>query len=244
MKNKYEILFTNETILALAKPPGLLSVPDRYNADKPSLAGMILSSYPTARPLHRLDLETSGVLLFCIDPEAFGWYSDQFENRTITKKYIAITDGRGNPGEGQIDAPLLTQGTGKVVIHKRGKSSQTNWQLIESFKHHSLFEITPLTGRTHQIRVHLASIGHPVVGDVMYGSKGPLFLSALKGRNKYKLNMDAEAERAIIDRVALHAAGITFIDFSSKKTIEITAELPKDMRVGLSKLQQYSALPK
>ncbi len=244
MKNKLEVLFENKSIIALAKPPGLLSVPDRYKADRPSLATMILTSFPTARPLHRLDLETSGVLLFCLDPEAFGWYSDQFESRTISKKYIAITDGRCITNEGQIDAALLTQSTGKVAINKKGKPSQTNWRLIESFRNHSIFELQPLTGRTHQIRVHLSSLGHPIVGDITYGSKGPLFISSLKGKNKYNLSKDTEEERPVIERVALHASAITFNDFLTKKPIEVIAELPKDMRVALSKLRQYTSLSK
>lgn len=242
MKLKPEVLFQNDSIIALSKPTGLLSVPDRYNADKPSLAKSILSTHPDARPLHRLDMETSGVVLFCLLPEAFGWYSDQFENRTISKKYTAITDGRCMTSEGQIDAPLLTQSTGKVIINKRGKESQTNWRLIEAFKHHSIFELTPLTGRTHQIRVHLASIGHPVIGDTTYGAQGPLYLSSLKGKNKYKLSKSADEERAIINRVALHASGIRFLDYSTKQEIEVFAELPKDMQVALNKLRQYAAL--
>ncbi len=244
MKNKPEVLYINDSIVALAKPSGLLSVPDRYKADRLSLASLILHTYPDARPLHRLDMETSGVLLFCLRPDAFGWYSDQFEHRTISKKYIAISEGRCLIPEGEIDEPLFNQGTGKVVINKKGKPSQTIWRLLESFRHHSLFEITPITGRTHQIRVHLSFIGHPVVGDLNYGSKGPLFLSSLKGKNKYKLGKDAEEERAIINRVALHASTITFNDFETKKSIEVTAPLSKDMHVGLSKLRQYTALSK
>jgi 23S rRNA pseudouridine1911/1915/1917 synthase len=244
MKNRPTVLFQNDTILAVDKPAGLLSVPDRYKEDKPSLANLLLSTFPSARPLHRLDFETSGILLFCLVPEAFGWYSDQFETRTITKQYSSITEGRVTGTDGIIDAPLFTQTIGKVVISKRGKSSQTQWKLIEGFQHHSLVDANPLTGRTHQIRVHLASIGHPIVGDVLYGSRGPLFLSSLKGKNKYRLGKDEEEEKPMLSRLALHASSIRFTDFTTKNSIQLESPLPKDMQVAIAKLRQYSALVK
>ena len=242
MKDKAAILFQNETIIAIYKPPGLLSVPDRYIEERPSAAHWLLNEYPTARPLHRLDFETSGVILFCIIPDAFSWYSDQFENRTISKKYIAIVEGRMQKDEDTIDQPLFTQSNGKVIISKRGKPSQTHLKVLERFKHHSLIEVNPLTGRTHQIRVHLSSIGHPIIGDEIYGSSGPLFLSMIKGRKKYHLSKDAETEHPLLSRTALHASKITFMDFLSQEDITIESPLPKDMKVSLMKLRQYSAL--
>jgi len=244
MKNKPAVLFQNDTIVALDKPAGFLSVPDRYNEEKPSLANLILADFPTARPLHRLDFDTSGVVLFCLQPEAFGWYSDQFEKRNISKRYTAITEGRILKEEGLIDEPLFAMTNGTVVISKRGKSSQTQWKLLEAFKHHSLVEANPLTGRTHQIRVHLSFIGHPIVGDVLYGSGGPLYLSALKGKNRYRLGKDEEEERPLISRVALHASGISFDDFRTGERIAIESDLPKDMKVAHAKLRQYSGLIK
>lgn len=244
MKTKPAILFQNESILAMDKPAGFLSVPDRYHEDKPSLATFVLQDFPTARPLHRLDFETSGVVLFCLQPEAFGWYSEQFEHRLISKRYTAITEGRLLKEEGFIDEPLFTLTTGTVVISKRGKSSQTQWKLLESFRHHSLVEASPLTGRTHQIRVHLSSIGHPIVGDTLYGSGGALYLSSLKGKNKYRLGKDEEEERPLMGRIALHASGISFDDFTSRERIAVESSLPKDLKVTLAKLQQYSGLGK
>ncbi len=240
MKDWAEILFQNETIIAIYKPPGLLSVPDRYKEDKPSVAHWLLSKYPSARPLHRLDFETSGILLFCTSPDAFSWYSNQFENRTISKMYLAIVEGRCQQDEGLIDQPMFTQPNGKVIISKRGRPSQTHWKVLERFQHHSLLEVNPLTGRTHQIRVHLSSIGHPILGDEIYGSSGPLFLSAIKGRKRYHLSKDAESEHPLLSRTALHASKITFTDFLSKETISIESPLPKDMNVTQMKLRQYS----
>ena len=242
MKDPIEVLYQNDTIIAINKPPGFLSVPDRYNEDKPSVAQKLLNKFPTARPLHRLDFETSGVLLFCMSPDAFSWYSDQFENKIISKTYLAIVEGRSQEDEGLIDQPLFTQSNGRVIISKRGRQSQTHWQISERFQHHTLIEVKPLTGRTHQIRVHLSSIGHPLLGDVTYGSSGPLFLSTLKGRNRYHLSKDAESEHPLISRTALHASKITFNDFLSQKPVTIECPMPKDMNVALVKLRQYSSI--
>ena len=244
MKNSLEILFRNDSILAIDKPTGLLSVPDRFNEEKKSVSALVMNQFESARPLHRIDFETSGIILFCLNPEAFGWYSDQFEQRAVTKKYLALTEGRCTVSEGLIDAPLYTQTIGKVIITKKGKSSQTNWKLLEGFQHHSLIEANPLTGRTHQIRVHLASIGLPLIADSVYGSGHPLYLSSLKGKNKYRLSKDAEEERPLISRVALHASYIRIKDYSSGEEITVESSLPKDLRVALDKLRQYTSLAK
>lgn len=241
MKVKPGILFQNDSLLAMDKPPGLLSVPDRHHDDKPSLAAMVLGQFPSARPLHRIDFETSGVLLFCLRPEAFGFYSDQFENRQIIKKYMVITEGRCSTQEGWIDQPLFTQNIGKVLISKRGKSSQTHWTLLEKFLHHSFLEVHPLTGRTHQIRVHLASIGHPVAVDSVYGSGRPLLLSNLKGKKQYRLSKDAETENPLLSRLALHASSISLNLYETGESMTINSPLPKDMVVALVKLRQYTS---
>ena len=242
MKDISEILFENDTLIAINKPSGLLSVPDRFNPDKFSIATWITKDYPDARPLHRIDFETSGVLLFSLKSESFGWYSDQFENRSVTKTYHAIVEGRVHQSEGIIDQPLYTTGNGKVIVSKRGRESKTEWKMLEKFLNHSFIEVKPLTGRTHQIRVHLSSMGLPILGDTTYGSKGPLFLSSLKGKKHYRLGKDEETERPIFSRTALHAAGITIQDHSTHEDIRIEAPMPKDMHVALQKLRQYTSI--
>ncbi len=241
MKQKQTILFQNDSLLAIDKPSGVLSVPDRYNELRPSLANDLLEDFPTARPLHRLDTDTSGVLLFSLSPDSFGWYSDQFEDRSVDKKYLGLTEGRCLEDKGIINAPLFTQTDGRVVIAKKGKPSITEWQVLERFRFHTFFEIHPRTGRTHQIRVHLSSIGFPMVGDKRYGASGPLFFSTLKGK-KYKLSAELEQERPLVGRTALHAASLTIRDVLTKKPLVLESPLPKDMNVALIKLRQWSAI--
>lgn len=157
---------------------------------------------------------------------------------------MVITEGRCSTEDGWIDQPLYTQNIGKVLISKRGKSSQTHWTLLEKFLHHSFLEVHPLTGRTHQIRVHLASIGYPVAVDSVYGSGRPLLLSDLKGKKQYRLSKDAETENPLLNRLALHASSITLKGFDSGESITINSPLPKDLSVALAKLRQYSSVLK
>ncbi|MDQ3015139.1 MAG: RNA pseudouridine synthase [Bacteroidota bacterium] len=244
MKDIPEILFQNDSLVALYKPSGLLSVPDRYHEEKLSASLWVVGKFSEARPLHRLDFETSGILLFCINPNAFGWYSDQFEKRSVSKTYLAIVEGKLLIEGGVINQPLFTHTTGKVTITKRGKESVTNWKLLESFAHHAYVKANPVTGRTHQIRVHLSSIGHPVLCDTTYGASGPFLLSTIKGRRKYKLGKDDEQEKPLFDRTALHSSVIEIADFKTTQTIRVDCPLPKDMNIVLQKLKQYSPIQK
>jgi len=241
MSLRPEVIFQNDSLLAVTKPSGLLSIPDRYRHDKPSVASLLIADFPDARPLHRLDLETSGVLLFCLDPDAFGWYSEQFESRSTLKSYLALLEGRVTETDGVIGLPLWTRPDGRVVVTKRGKPALTEWSVVETFRKYSLVEARPKTGRTHQIRVHFASMGHPVACDVTYGAKGPVFVSEIKGKKQYRMSAGQDVERPILTRVALHAAGITILDYATQLPIEITAPMPKDLKATCAVIRKWAA---
>jgi 23S rRNA pseudouridine955/2504/2580 synthase len=173
------------------------------------------------------------VLVFARSPEAYRHLATQFERRTVEKTYHAVTDGIHSFRDLLVDRPLLKLGDGTVKVDRKGKSAQTLLNTIRIYRHHTLVECKPVTGRMHQIRVHLSAQGAPITGDVLYGGK-PFYLSAVK--RGYNLKKDTE-ERPVIERLALHAVGIVFNDLDGNR-IEVSAPYPKDFRALLSQLEK------
>lgn len=233
MKN-LEVLYEDDNCLALYKPAGLLSVPDRYDPLITNMKHVLQAGDANLLIVHRLDKDTSGVILVAKHTEAQTHLTSQFENRTIKKEYEAIVHGIPTETEGLIDQPLVANEDikGTMIIHKKGKSAQTNWELIKAYKYHAHLRLKPITGRTHQIRVHLAHIGHAILSDPIYGDGKALFLSSFK--HKYKPNRKG-AERPLLSRTALHAAKITFKSMDGK-LVTVECEPPKDMRASLNQL--------
>jgi 23S rRNA pseudouridine1911/1915/1917 synthase len=180
-----QIIYEGKDFVIVNKPAGLLVHPVK-EGDK-SLVDWLLAHYPSVKEVgdkpkvrpgivHRLDKNTSGALLICLTQEAFKYFKKQFQEKTIKKTYKAIVHGTPKEKKGVIDKPIgLKSGTTKRITHtaraKMVKEAVTEYQVERSIGDYSLLKVKPLTGRTHQIRVHLASIGHPIVGDRLYGSK-------------------------------------------------------------------------
>src|SRR5690606_5225416 len=166
-----DILWEDNDFLAINKPAGMLTIPDRFNTQMPCLVTFLQERYETVIPVHRLDKFTSGVVLFAKNQEGHQVMSQLFLNREIQKKYIAIAEGRFSATEGEIDEPLAESTTirGKMLVHKRGKPSCTRYRVITQFQRFALVSLDLLTGRMHQIRVHLQYIGHPLAVDPLYG---------------------------------------------------------------------------
>ena len=231
-----EILHEDDALIQLNKPAGLLVLPDRFNKSLANLYSILLEELGRIFVVHRIDRETSGVLLFAKTAEAHASLNAQFESRSIEKVYQAIVQGMAREKSGIIDLPLLEnekRGTMRVDP-KRGKESVTEYRVLEQFNGYAHVEARPKTGRLHQIRVHLASIGLPIVSDNQYGDGRGFYLSQIKPAYKH-----VDEERPLLDRTALHAASLSFEHPSTRERIEATAKLPKDMSSVLKYLRKF-----
>jgi RluA family pseudouridine synthase len=166
------ILFEDDDLLAVNKPEGLAAIPERLKRNKSLFEILSAERGERLYIVHRLDKETSGVIVFARNPETHRRLNQQFESRTIRKQYLALVHGVVPDDEGTIDAPLRQFGSGRVAVDpERGKASITDFRVQNRFKSTTLVEACPRTGRRHQIRVHLYHLDHPIVGDPLYGDK-------------------------------------------------------------------------
>lgn len=171
-----DILFKDKYLLIVNKPSGLLSVPGRGEDKQDCLISRIQTEYADALIVHRLDMSTSGQMVIARGKEVERELSILFQKRKVNKKYIAIVDGKLSPEKGEVDLPLITDWPNRPkqkVDFKSGKSSQTRYRLTgyDKVNNSSRIELTPITGRTHQLRVHMQSIGHAILGDELYANK-------------------------------------------------------------------------
>ena len=221
--------------MAIDKPPFISTLDDRN--DKLNILALAKRVIVDAQVCHRLDKETSGVLLIAKNPEAYRHGSIQFEKRQVGKVYHAVADGHHSFTNVLVDQPIHKLSTGTVRVDKlEGKPAQTYFKTLRSFRNHTLLECRPITGRMHQIRIHLAQLGAPITGDDTYGGK-PFFLSSVK-RN-YNLKKFSE-EQPLMKRMALHAFSLEFSDRMGK-LVQVEAPYPKDMRVLIRQLEEVSS---
>ena len=235
--SKPDILFENEDFIALNKPAGTLSIPDREGKE-PSLKSLLREKYGNIFTVHRLDRETSGVIVFAKHEEAHKYFSKIFEERSVEKIYQGIVQGAPPEQKGSIDLPIMEHPAkpGTMVVNKKGKPSLTDYEVIETAGPYSLLQFRIHTGRTHQIRVHLQALGHPIACDDLYGDGRPILLSTIK--RHFKLSKAEEQERPILARLALHSLLLHFQDAHGVfHTLE--APLAKDMRALLQQLRKW-----
>src|SRR5690554_6275806 len=186
------ILHEDDDIVVFDKPSGLLSVPGKDPALADSLQTRALERFPGAGTIHRLDKDTSGLIVMARHKAAHGHIGKQFENRQTSKTYIARVWGEVAEDEGLVDLPLATDWENKPrqrVDYERGRASQSRWQVIGRENGITRVALTPITGRTHQLRVHMKEIGHPILGDPFYATGDAL---------------------AAADRLQLHASELGF----------------------------------
>ena len=232
MANKntdYKVIYADESIVVLNKRSGILIAADRYNPDAPRLDILAEKEFGKLYAVHRIDKDTSGLIIYARTPEAQRNISIQFEKRQVKKIYHALVYGHPMWQELHVDLPLLPDGDARhrTIANKRfGKPSVTDFKLLGICGTFSWIEARPQTGRTHQIRVHLAENGISIVCDPLYsGNQKPIRLSEIK----HKWNGNEEEERPLLSRLALHAYKVTFNHPVTNESITFTADYPKDM---------------
>ncbi|MCB1394877.1 MAG: RluA family pseudouridine synthase [Rhodobacteraceae bacterium] len=168
-----EILYLDDDILVANKPSGLLSVPGRGEDRADCLIARLKAQYPNVLLVHRLDLDTSGVIVFALTPQAQAHLGKQFEERKTQKRYIALVAGHPAEPKGRVDLPLIVDWPNRpkqMVCHETGRPAQTDWRVLKTEGENTRMLLKPLTGRSHQLRVHMQALGHPILGDPLYAS--------------------------------------------------------------------------
>jgi len=228
-----EIIYESPDYIVVNKPASLLMHKVRVKGggtrEEPTLADWIAESFPEikavgddpeTRPgiVHRIDKETSGVVVIARNQKYFEYLKDMFNKKNMAKAYVALVHGEMESGEGTIEKPIgIKSGTVKRTVHggKMVKEAITDYKVLKRYEGYTLVEARPRTGRTHQIRVHLASIGHPIVGDKLYG-----------GKKEKKSKADPAFAEA--NRQFLHAASLEF-EARPGELVSFAAPLPEDL---------------
>ena len=239
MKKDHEIVFEDDHIVVVNKSAGLLTIPDRYQHDKRNLSSLMIERYGEIFVVHRIDRETSGLIMFAKNGEAHKELSEAFIERKIQKTYLAIVQGTPTPLEDRIETFLVKSETerSKIIVFKKGKWSITDYKVLESYdRKYSLVEVIILTGRTHQIRVHMKHIGNPLLVDSKYNNKEEFKLSEIKKR-KFRLGKDQE-ERPLITRHTLHSAKLGFDHPITGEHMDFDIPLPKDMKAVVNQMRK------
>ncbi|HEY0262820.1 MAG TPA: RluA family pseudouridine synthase [Chitinophagales bacterium] len=234
------ILFQDAFLLVVDKPSGISVIPERVETDKGNLKSSLEKSLGIELwTVHRIDRDTSGLVLFAKSAEAHKAMNDLFENRKIEKHYWALVSGKMEGKSGEIDSPIAHHPAknGKMIIHPKGKEALTLFDVVEQFKHTTLLNVEIKTGRTHQIRVHFSETGYPLLVDPIYGSAKGFQLSSVK--KKYK--QTDEEERPILNRLPLHAYSLKFEHPFTKKEIAVESPMPKDIETCLKLLRKYDS---
>lgn len=237
MREPVNVIYSDEHIVIANKPAGITVIPERQHPELETVQTILEKQFGKLWVVHRIDKFTSGVLCFARNEQAHRHMSLQFQNHQVKKVYMAIAGGKMQAPHGEINEPIAENMAhpGTMLVHRRGKEAHTIYDVVEEFKHASLLKVEIKTGRTHQIRVHLAYIGNPLLVDEIYAKRDSFYFSTLK-RN-YKPT--AEQERPTIARLTLHAYQVTFTHPATGDVVTYTAPLPKDLETVLKLLRKY-----
>jgi 23S rRNA-/tRNA-specific pseudouridylate synthase len=254
------VIYEDDTLIAFDKPSGMLVAPDRWDKKRENLMGLIHDKMGHGvANVHRLDADTSGILLCTKEKAALDFVSGQFQSKTVKKTYHALCVGlpeaklfvlSENPRDAQPPAPLADdeffvdrdlvddeENPGRMrTVRKHGKSSQTVFKVLERFPGFTFVECRPVTGRTHQLRVHLQYSGLPILNDPFYGD-GVTELKLSQLKRGYKGRAD---EKPLITRLALHASRLVVKHPVTREPVTIEAPLPNEFEVTLKYLRKFS----
>jgi len=250
----FTVIYENDHIIAVNKAAGIPVGGDRWDESRERLDRLVAATIkPSSKifTVHRIDRDTSGLVVFAKTEEAHRRLSAAFEGRDVSKRYVAVVHGRPSWRETACDLPLIPNGDKlhRTIIDKyQGKKSLTRFVLSGSAGNYSVIEAMPETGRTHQIRVHAAALGHPVVCDALYGKDSPVMLSEIKK----KWHGDPYEEKPLLARLGLHAAGLTLPAALAlpatpvppaalpvlKEAVNLNAPLPKDMAALINQMEK------
>ncbi|MFC0185645.1 23S rRNA pseudouridine955/2504/2580 synthase [Pseudarcicella hirudinis] len=238
MKIKFQdlILFENEDFIVINKPPYVSTLDERQADNSISILRLAKAYSDDAQVAHRLDKETSGILAIAKNPEAYRHLAMQFEHRQVAKRYHAVVNGVHDLDMISVYLPILAMKDGIVKIDRqKGKDAETIFNTIKAYRRHTLVECMPITGRMHQIRIHLTCLKAPIVCDPTYGGD-MIYLSEIK--KGFNLKKDTE-ELPLMQRVALHARSLTFALMNGER-ITVEAPYPKDFDVLVKQLEKFS----
>ncbi len=238
---KIEVLYEDNDLLIVNKPAGLLVIPDRFDQDLPSL-NKLLEAQRNEKiwVVHRLDRDTSGAICFAKNEDTHKYLSKLFQEHQVEKYYVGLVNGHVINESDRIEAPIAEHPSkkGRMVVAKKGKEAITEYTILKQWPLYSYLQLRIYTGRTHQIRVHMQSIGHAIVADELYGDGQPFLLSAIK--KKYKLSTKYEQEKPLLARLGLHASKLSFKK-ENGETITVEAPVPKDITACVKQLDKWCA---
>jgi len=237
MKATIPVLLEDPAFLVVDKPAGFLVIPDRYDVLAPVVSTRLEDAYGKLLTVHRLDKDTSGALIYARNPEAHAALSKAFESRAVEKAYRAVVLGEPEWDETVCEIPLAPDADPMhrtVADSANGKPSRTRFKVLGRYGKYTLVEARPETGRTHQIRVHLKALGHPVACDRLYGDGRPVKLSAFKR----KWRGDEFDEKPLLSRVGLHAWSLAFPHPATLARVEVEAPYPRDLRALSAQLEK------
>ena len=248
-----EVLYEDDHVLVLNKPAGCTVAARRDTNDCPFQNGVLqylrrCGTRPGAteesryrpRMVHRLDQDTTGAVIEAKSRAGELHIAPQFQERTIRKEYLAVVRGEPAESHGTVTEPIapVPRDLSRMRVDARtGKASVTHYEVLERFRGFALVRAAPVTGHRHQLRVHFAHIGHPIVADEVYGGGNAFMLSSVKRRYRFR---DGETEKALIARPALHAAAITFLPVAAEQPVRVEAPLPHDIGLLLKMLRKYA----